>query len=113
MVEYPVRAVIVRVGSTDETDDGEILAVRSGYGVQHAQTADREGNDASPDSARSGVAFSGVAGVKLVAAADEIELRLGDELVEKSEVEVSGNGEDVADAKLHETARYVAAEIGF
>ncbi|XP_057948335.1 uncharacterized protein LOC131144007 [Malania oleifera] len=67
-----------------------------------------ESDGAGSDSAVAGVVISGVPGVELIAAADEVEAGLGDEVVEEGEVEVTGDEEDVVDASFDE----VAAEGG-
>ena len=112
MVEDAVGAVVVGVGPADDADDGEVLAVGARDGVEHAEAPDGERDGARPDAPRAGVTIGGVPGVELVAAADEVEPRLGDEVVEQGEVEVPGDGEDVGGADLHEPARQVAAERG-
>lgn len=112
MVEDPIRPVVVGVGPADDADNRKVLAVRAGDGVDDAQTADGEGHDARADAPGPSVPVGGVPGVELVAAADVSEPGLGYEVVEESEVEVAGNGEDVADADLHEAPRDVAAEGG-
>lgn len=112
MVKYPVRPVVVGVGPADDADHRQVLAVGPGDGVEHAEPADGERHDAGPDAPGAGVAVGGVPGVELVAAADEVEPRLGDEVVEEREVEVAGDGEDVGDADLDEPVGDVAAHGG-
>lgn len=110
VVEDPVGAVVVGVRPTDDADDGEVLAVGSGDGVDDAETADSEGDDAGAHATRAGVAVGGVAGVELVAAPDEVEGGLVDEVVEKGQVEVARDGEDVGDAHLDQTPGQVPAQ---
>nr|BAC15846.1 hypothetical protein [Oryza sativa Japonica Group] len=76
------------------------------------QAADGEGDGAGAHATGPRVAVSGIAGVELVAAVDDAEAGLSDEVVEKREVQVPGHGEDVANAHLHEAARQVAAKCG-
>lgn len=111
-MEDPVGSVVIGVRTTNDAYYWKVLAVGTGYGVEHAQAADGEGDGAGPDSTGPGVAVSSVAGVELVAAADEVEARLGQEVVEECEVKVAGNGEDVIDADLDETASEVASKSG-
>lgn len=83
MVEDPIGAVVVGIGSSDDAYHRKIFAVRAGDGVEDAESADSEGHDARADTLGAGVAVGGVAGVELVATADEVELRLGYEVVEE------------------------------
>lgn len=110
MVEDPVGAVVVRIGSSDDANHRQILAVSSGNGVEDAESSDGEGDDASTDAPGTRVSVGGIASVEFVAAADEVEAWLGDEVVEQRQVEVAGDGEDVPDAYLNEAASQVAAE---
>lgn len=112
MVENSVSAVVVGVGASDDTNDGQVLAVSPGNGVENAEPPDGEGDDTCTDSTSPGVAIGGIPGVELVAAADVVQTRLFDEAVEKGEVEVAGNSEDVLDADLNQTVGDVAAEGG-
>ena len=112
MVKHSVGAVVVGVGPSDDADQRQVLAVRAGDGVEHAKAANGERHDARADATRPGVAVGGVPGVQLVAAADVGEARLGDEVVEEGEVEVTGDGEDVGHAHLDEPPGEVAAEGG-
>jgi hypothetical protein len=81
-VEDAVGPVVVGVGPAGDADDGEVLAVRAGDGVEHAEPPDGEGDGARPHAARARVPVGGVAGVELVAAPHEAEARLGDQVVE-------------------------------
>ena len=112
VVENPISTVVVGVGTSDDTDDGEVLTVSAGDGVENAEAADGEGDDTGADAAGPSVAVGGVACVELVTAADVVKTRLGDDAIEEGEVEVARNGEDVADADLNKTVSDVAAEGG-
>jgi hypothetical protein len=112
VVKDAVGAVVVGVGPAHDADDGEVLAVRAGDGVEHAEPTDGERDGAGADAPRPRVPVGGVPGVEFVAAADEGQARLGDEVVEQGEVEVPRDGEDVGGADLHEAARQVPAERG-
>ncbi|RDY08913.1 hypothetical protein CR513_06800, partial [Mucuna pruriens] len=109
-MEYPIGAVVVRVGSSHHANHRQVLAVSSGDGVQDAESAHGEGDHARPHALRTRVAVGGVAGVELVAATHEVELRLGDEVVQERQVEVAGDGEDVPHADLHEPPSQVATQ---
>ena len=110
MMKNPIGTVIVRIRTSTDAYNREILTVRAGNCVDHTEASEGEGDDAGTDAALARVSVGGVAGVELVAAADVVEAGLGDEVVEEREVEVSGDGEDVGDADLDEAARQVAAE---
>ncbi|RRT69763.1 hypothetical protein B296_00029159 [Ensete ventricosum] len=112
VVEDAVRAVVVGVRPSDDADNGEVLAVRAGDGVEHTEPADGKGHDAGADPAGAGVAVSGVPGVEFVTASHEAKSRLGDEVIEEGEVEVAGHGEDVEGTNLDEAAGDVAPECG-
>lgn len=112
VVENPVGAVVVGVGTANDADEREVLAVRAGDGVEDAEAPDGEGNDAGADAAGTGIAIGGVASVELVAAPDDAEARLREEMVEEGEIEIAGHGEDVMDADLDEAASHVAAKGG-
>lgn len=112
MMKDAVSPEIVRIGAANYTNQGEVLAVGAGNSVEDAEAADGEGDDACPDAAGPSVTVSGVPGVELVAAADVVEPRLGNEMVEKGKVKIAGDGEDIADADLDEPASDVAAKGG-
>lgn len=112
MVKNSVGSVIIGVGPSNNTNHRQILTVRSGNRVQYTEPTDRESNRARADATRARVAVSGVSSVELVAAANVGESGLGDEVVEQGQVEVTGNGEDVGDADLDESAGQVAAQSG-
>lgn len=112
VVKNSVCPVVIGVGTTDYANERQVLAVRAGDRVEDAEAADGEGHDARADAAGAGVAVSGVPGVELVAAADVVEARLGDEVVEECQVEVAGDGEHVRHADLDEPACQVAAQGG-
>ena len=110
VVEDAVGPVVVGVGPAGDADDGQVLAVGARDGVEHAEAPDGERDGARPDAPRAGVTIGGVPGVELVAAADEAQPGLGDEVVQQRQVEVAGHGEHVADAHLDEAARQVPPE---
>lgn len=112
MVKDPVCSIVVRVRSTNDANERQILTVSSGDSVDYAETTNGKGNNASSDATGAGIAVGGVAGVELVAATNKVELRLGDEVVEQSQIEVAGNREHVGDADLHQPPCKVAAERG-
>jgi hypothetical protein len=112
MMKNSVSTVVIRIRSTDYTNQRQILTVRSSNGVENTKSADGERDSARTNAARPSVSVSGVSGVELVAAADEVEARLSEEVVKQSEVEVAGNGEDVRHSDLDETPSQVTAECG-
>lgn len=112
VVEDSVGAVVVGVGTADDTDEREVLTVSTGDSIEHAETADGECDDASTYATRPGVAVGGVSSVELIAAANEVKSRLSDQMVEKGKIEIAGDGEDITDANLNQTASQVTAESG-
>ncbi|KAJ1416241.1 hypothetical protein SESBI_17416 [Sesbania bispinosa] len=101
-MEDPIGTEVVGVGSTNDANHRQVLTVRSGDGVDHAQSTDGERHDASSNAAAPRVTVGGVPGVELVAATNDLKLRLGDEVVQQREVEVAGNRENIGDANLDE-----------
>lgn len=112
VMEDPVSAKVITVRTTDNTNEGQILTVSTSNSIKNTEAADGEGNDTRADATGPSVAIGGVAGVELVAAADDVEPGLGDQMVEQGEVEVAGNREDVGDANLNEPASQVATQGG-
>lgn len=112
MVEDPTRTVVVGVGSANDADQRQVLAVRSGDRVEHAEPANGERDNARADSSSTRIAIGSVPGVELVAAADDVERGLSDEVVKQREVEVPGNGENVGDTDFNEAASEVATKRG-
>lgn len=111
-MEDPVGPVVIGVGAANNAYEREVLAVGAGNGIEDAEASDGEGDGASTDSAGPSVTVGGVSGIELVAAADEVEPGLVNEMVEEREVEVTRDGEDVTHPYLHEAASQVAAERG-
>ena len=66
MAKDPVGAVVVGVGFADDADEGEVLVVGIGDGVEDA---DDEG-----DNTRANTLSERIAGIELVAAADKVEV---------------------------------------
>ena len=112
MVQDPVGPIVIRIGTPNNTYQRQILTIRPRDRVQHAEPADGERDDARADAPAARVAVGGVAGVELVAAADDVELRLRDEVVEERQVEVPRDGEHVRDANLDQAPRQVPAQGG-
>lgn len=112
VMQDPVGAEVVRVGSTDDADHRKVLTVRAGDCVDHTQAAHCERHHASADAPAPCVAVGGVAGIEFVATSDVGEFGLRNEVVEEGEVKVTGDGENVCDPNLDEAAREVAAEGG-
>ena len=103
VMKNPVSTVVVGVRTSDDTYQRQILAVSSRNSVYDAESSYGESDNTSANTAWSSVAICRVASVKLVAAANEIETRLGYEMVKQREIEVAGNWEDIVDADLDET----------
>lgn len=111
-MEDPVGPVVVRVGAANNAYQREVLAVGTGNGIEDTETSDGESDGAGTDAAGPSVTIGSVSGIELVAAADEVEPGLVNEMVEEREVEVPGDGEDVTHPYLHQTASEVTAERG-
>jgi hypothetical protein len=80
-MEDPVSTVIVGVGSTNYTNHRQVFTVSSGESVEHTESTDGEGHHTSSHAFGSSVAIGRVACVELVISADQVQLRLGDQVV--------------------------------
>ena len=112
MVQNPVGPIVIGVGPTNNANEREVFTVSSGDRVEHTEPTDGESNNARADATGPRVAVCGVASVELVTAANVGETRLGDEVVEKSEVKVTRDREYVRDTDLNEPASEVATQCG-
>ena len=109
-MEDPVRPVIIGIRTAHYTNHRQVLTVSSSNGVQNAKPTNREGDHTRSDPFGTSVAIGCVASVELVAAADQVELRLGYQMVQKGQVEVARNREDIPDANLNKPPSQVAAQ---
>ena len=91
MMEDPISSVVIGIRPADYTNHRQILTVRAGNSIDHAQATNGERDDAGANSSGPGIAIGGVPSVELVAATDQVELRLGDQMVQEAQVEVSGD----------------------
>lgn len=110
MVQDPVSAIIVGIGATHNANHRQILTVSTSNGVQHAKPTDSESDHTCTHALGSSIAISGVAGVELVAAADQVEFRLGDQVIQKGQIEIPRNREHIFDSDLDEPPSEVTAE---
>lgn len=110
MVKDPVSSIVVGVRTSNNTNQRQILTVRTGDRIENAESTHGERDDTSTDAARASVAIGGVPGIQFVAATDVVKPRLGDEVVEEGEVEVAGDRENISDANLDEPASEVATQ---
>lgn len=109
-MEDPVGTVVIGIGPADYTNHRQVLTVRAGNSIDHAQPANRERDDAGANSPGPGIAVGGVPGVELVAATDRVELGLGDQVVQEGQVEIAGDGEDVRHSDLDEAPSEVTTQ---
>lgn len=112
VVKNPAGSIVIRVGSSNYTNQRQVLTVGSSDRIENTEPPHSESNNTRADATRASVAISGVAGVELVAAANVGEPRLCDEVVEEGQVKVTGHSEDVSDADLDESASKVATQSG-
>lgn len=112
-MQDPVGSEIIRVGPTHYTNQRKVLTVRASDCVDDAESSHSERDDTRADALAPRVAVGGVPCVELITASYVGELWFGDEVVEEGEVKVTGDGEDVGDPDLDESACEVAAERGF
>jgi hypothetical protein len=95
-----VSTIVIGIRSSNYTDHRQIFTVSSGDGVKDTKSTDGESNHTRANALSTRVTVSSVTGVKFVTAADEVKLRLSDQVIKKSQIEVAGNGEDISDADL-------------
>lgn len=82
VVQDPVRPVVIGIRPSHDTDHRQVLTVSPCDGVEHAETPNRERHHARAHTPSSRVPISRIAGVQLVAAADQVQLRLGYQVVQ-------------------------------
>nr|GLL33404.1 hypothetical protein CR513_06800 [Ipomoea trifida] len=111
-MQNPISSIIVSIRPTHQTNDGKVLAISTGNGVNHAKPANREGDDASADSTLPGIAVGGVPRIQLVAAPNVVKTRLCNQVVQQRQVEVTRHREHVSHAYLHQPTGNVAAQGG-
>lgn len=114
-MEDAVGPKVIGVGSPDDADEREALAVGTGDGVEDAEQAHSERHRAGAHPAGPGIAVSsvtGVTGVQLAAAAHEPQPGFGNQVVEEGEVEVPGDSEHILHTYLDEAPSEMAAEGG-
>jgi hypothetical protein len=110
VMQNPVRAVIVRVGSTYDANQWKVLTICTGNGIQHTEPTDGEGDSTGADTATPGIAICSIPGVQFIATANQAQPGLSNQVVEQGEIEVAGNSEDILDPHLDQSARKVASE---
>jgi hypothetical protein len=110
VMEDPVRSVVVGVGPTNYTNHWQVVTVSASNSVDNAEPADRECDHASAHALGARIPVSSVPSVELVAAADQVQLLLGNQVVQKRKVEVAGHGEHIPHADLHEPSGQVAPQ---
>lgn len=71
VMQNPVGAVIVRVGPTDDANQRQVLTIRTGDGIQHAEPTDGEGDSTGADATTPSVAICSVPSVEFVTTADQ------------------------------------------
>jgi hypothetical protein len=89
VMQDPVTAVIVGVGTTHDANERQVLTVSSGDGVDDAQTPDGEGDHHGSHTLPSGVPIRGIAGIDLVAATDVVQSWLRQQMIQQDEVKIS------------------------
>lgn len=103
VVENSIGAIIIGIGTPNNTNDWKVLALSTGYGIENAKAT---------DTPRPSIAICSIASIDLVAAPYDIEPRFGNQMVKQAQVEVSGDREHVGDTDLDEPPSDVVAESG-
>jgi hypothetical protein len=102
MMQDTVGPIVIRIRPPNDTDDGQILTVSPRDRIDDAEAPNCERNGAGPHASGSRIPIGSVASVQFVAATDEIEARLCQQMVQQSEIEVPRNRENVIDPNLNE-----------
>lgn len=89
MMEDPISPVVIGIRPADYTNHRQILTVRAGNSIDHAQSTNGERDGAGANSSGPGIAVGGVPSVELIAATDQVEPGLVDQVVQEGQVEVS------------------------
>jgi hypothetical protein len=100
MMKDSVSTIVIGIRSSNYTDHRQIFTVSSGDGVKDTESTNGESNHTRANAFSTCVTVGSITGVKFVTAADEVKLRLSDQVIKKSQIEVAGNGEDITDADL-------------
>ena len=110
--QNPVGSIVIGDGPTNNANEREVFTVSTSDRVEHTEPTNGESNNASADATGPRVAVGGVACVEFITAANVVETRLGDEVVEESEVKVTWYREYVSDIDLNELTSKVATQCG-
>lgn len=110
MMQDPVSAIIVGIWATHNANHRQILTVSTSNSVQHAKPTNGESDHTGTHALGPSIAVGGVAGVELVAAADQVQLGLGDQVIQKGQIEIPRNREHIPDSNLDEPPSEVTAE---
>lgn len=100
VMQNAVCAIVIGIGPANDTDEGKILAVGTGNGIEDTEAPNSEGNNTGTDTTGTGIAISGISCIKLIAAANETEAGFSNEVVKQGKVEITGNREDIAHTDL-------------
>ena len=112
MVQNPVGSIVIGDRPTSNANERKVFTVSTSDRVEHTEPTDGESNNARAYATGPRVAVGGVASVEFITAADVGETRLGDEVVEESEVKVTWDREYVGDTDLNESTSKIATQCG-
>jgi len=87
VMQNTVGPKIIGVGPTSDANDGEVLTVGAGNGVDHTEPTNSESNNTRPHALGPRVAISSVASVELVAAANQVQFSY--QVVQQSQVKIT------------------------
>ena len=102
MVQRPPGALRILGGAADDVDDGHMLGVAARDRIGRREFTHAECRYHSGHSAQPSVPVGGVAGVELVGVAHPPDGAMGDDVVQKRQVVIAGNAEDLGDAEFGE-----------
>lgn len=112
VMKNSINSKIVGIRTPNNAYDGKVLTVSPSNGVQYAKATHSEGHNTSSNTTRPGIPIGGIPSIELVAAPNVGEPWFSNQVIEKREIEVAGNGEHIFNADLDKAASDEAAESG-
>ena len=110
LMDHPPGTLRVFRRRADDMHYRHVLGIAAGYRVRGRQFANPECRDQSRHSAQPPVAVGGVSGVQLVGVTYPANPWMGDNVVEKLQVEVAGHAEHLGNTQFDEAVQQVVAD---
>lgn len=81
VVENSIGSIIIGIRTADDTNDRKVLTISTSYGVDDAEATNSERDNTSTDTSGPSIAIYTITSVHLIAAAYDVELRFGNEMI--------------------------------